>query len=133
VKLIKPAAIIFIALAHAYIFGAVWAVVGVRAGFFVLGSTNLFFASVAASTFGTSLVVTSPLAFAAGRIAGKPLLLCITPSFVLAWAALRAWYVRPILLANKAILIPLVTELVVIACLSLVFSTLGTRARSARA
>lgn len=132
-KLIKPASVIFIALAHAYIFGVVWAVIGVRAGFFVLGSTNSFFASVAASTFVTSFVVTAPLAFAVGRIVGKPLLLCITLSFVLAWAALHAWSVRPQLLANKAILASLVAELVVIACLSHVFSVLGTRARSTRA
>ena len=130
---LKLAALVFIALAHAYIFGVVWAVVGVRAGFFVLGSTHSFFASVAASTLVTSLAVTSPLAFATGRIVGKPLLLYVSLAFVLAWAALHAWYVQSPLLANKAVLFPLIAELIAIACLSQLFSVIGTRARSVRA
>jgi hypothetical protein len=129
VKLIKPTAVIFIALVHAYVFGVVWAAVGSRAGFFVLGGTNSSLSSVVASTFATSLLATAPLAFAAGRIGGEPLLVYIGLSFVLAWSALNIWYVRAPLLSSKAVLVPLAVELMVIACFSYAFSSLGSRTR----
>lgn len=81
----------------------------------------------------TSVVATSPLAFAAGRVGGKQLLVYATLSFVLARAALNTVFVRLPLLATKAAFIPLVAELVVITCLSCVFSVLGTRIHSAHA
>lgn len=132
-KLIKPATITFIALAYACIFGVVWAVVGGRAGFLVLGITSSFFSSVTASTLVTSLIATSPLAFVAGRVGGKQFLVYTTLSFVLAWVALNIVYVRVPLLANKAVLTPLVAEMVAITCLSYAFSALGNRTNSASA
>lgn len=127
-KFFKSAAILFIAFVHAYIFGVVWAAVGSRAGSFVLGNTNSFLSSEVASALTTSLLVTAPLALAAGSIGSKPRLAYISLCFVLVWAGLNIWFI-PAPLFSREVLFPLSADLVAIACLTCVFSTLGFRTR----
>jgi hypothetical protein len=135
VKLTKSVAIMLLALLHALIFGIVCASIGARFGFYNLASAESFVRSAIPSAFITSFVVTSPLAFVAGRIGGRPFLLYSSLSFVLAWTASAILNYRLVIVLSKYFLIPPAVAFVAIACSGYLFFTLGARAgnRSARA
>lgn len=119
----------FLALVHAYIFAVVYGAVESRIEFLVLDDLGTFMRSAIPGAFIASLVVTSPLAFAAGCIGERPFLLYSGLSFALAWAALITWNFRLTLLLSKGFLIPPTIGLVAMACFGFVFFTLGSRAR----
>jgi hypothetical protein len=129
VKVTKSAAIMLLALVHAFVFGVVCASIGARFGFYNLASAGSFIRSALPSASIASLVVTAPLAFAAGRIGGRPFLLYSSLAFILAWVTLAILDYRLVFLLSEYFLIPPAVALIAIACSGYVFFTLGSRAR----